>query len=175
MEKLILLEPSEAYLEQIESYLEEFEIANESLHGGCGLQSIKDVRSWLEYLVLFKRRETVPENRVLSSEYMCIRTTDNRLLGLINIRHELNEELLFEGGHIGYSIRPSERQKGYAHEQLRLALKICDDLAINPLLITCNKDNEASRKTILKAGGVKENEVIEDNGNIVERYWIKKK
>lgn len=172
MEKLLLIEPSLEYIHQIEDYLVEFNSQNESLHGGCGLQEIKNVPEWLTYLSRFKSKDTLPENRVISSEFMCIRENDNRLLGLINIRHELNEELLFEGGHIGYSIRPSERNKGYAHEQLRLALIICDDLRIQPILITCNQDNEASRKTILKAGGIKENEVTEDDGNIVERYWI---
>lgn len=174
MEKLVLIEPSEKYLLHISSYLKEFNEAKESLHGGCGLQEIDDVSEWLSYLKRFKNKDTLPLNRVISSEYLCVRENDDQLVGLINIRHELNEELLFEGGHIGYSIRPSERNKGYAHEQLRLALMICDRLNINPILITCNKDNEASRKTILKAGGIKENEVTEDNGNIVERYWIKR-
>jgi predicted acetyltransferase len=172
MEKLIFVEPSEKYMTHIASYLKEFDGDKESLHGGCGLQEIKDVSEWLNYLKRFKSKETLPENRVISSEYLCIRENDDQLLGLINIRHELNEELLFVSGHIGYSIRPSERNKGYAHEQLRLALMVCDSLKINPILITCNKDNEASRRTILKAGGIKENEVTEDNGNIVERYWI---
>jgi predicted acetyltransferase len=172
MEKLNLVEPSKDYIDQIQSYLNEFENELESLHGGCGLQEIKDVEAWLVYLERFKHEDTVPEGRVKSSEYMCVREKDNQVVGLINIRHVLNDDLLFVSGHVGYSIRPSERLKGYAHEQLRLALNICDHLGINPILITCNKDNEASRRTILKAHGIKENEVVEEDGNIVERYWI---
>lgn len=52
-----------------------------------------------------------------------MRKSDNRILGIINIRHALNDYLLTYGGHIGYSIRPSERQKGYGKIQLLLALK----------------------------------------------------
>ena len=172
MEKLNLVEPSKAYINQIQSYLSEFENQLESLHGGCGLQEIKDAEAWLVYLERFKHEDTVPEGRVISSEYMCVREKDQQVVGLINIRHKLNDDLLFVSGHVGYSIRPSERLKGYAHEQLRLALNVCDQLGINPILITCNKDNEASRRTILKAHGIKENEVVEEDRNIVERYWI---
>ena len=95
----------------------------------------------------------------------------NRLIGAVNIRHELNEDLLLYGGHIGDGVRPSERKKGYATEMIRLALIECKKLGINKVLITCDKDNIGSRKSIINNGGIKENEVMED-GEILERYWI---
>lgn len=95
----------------------------------------------------------------------------NRLLGAVNIRHYLNEKLLLTGGHIGDGIRPSERRKGYATEMIRLALIECKKLGINRVLMTCDKDNIGSRKSIINNGGVLENE-IEDNGEILQRYWI---
>lgn len=93
---------------------------------------------------------------------------------MIQIRHFLNEYLLQYGGHIGYSVRKSERNKGYAKEELRQALIYCKDiLHINRVLLTCNKDNFASQKTILSKGGKKENEVlIEEENCVIERYWI---
>ena len=89
----------------------------------------------------------------------------------MNIRHRLNESLLLDGGHIGDGVRPSERGKGIATEMIRLALDECRKLGINRVLMVCDKDNPASARTIIKNGGVLENEV-EAGGNVVQRYWI---
>ncbi|MBV7274292.1 GNAT family N-acetyltransferase [Clostridiaceae bacterium UIB06] len=87
------------------------------------------------------------------------------------MNHYLNDYLLNFGGHIEYGIRPSERKKGYASIMLAMALPIAKKLEINKVLITCDKRNLDSVKTIIKNGGVLENEVIED-GEIVQRYWV---
>lgn len=96
----------------------------------------------------------------------------NRLLGAVNIRHTLNEALLREGGHIGDGIRPSERRKGYATEMIRLALIECGKLGIRRVLMTCEKSNIGSAKSIVKNGGVLENEFVNSDGEIEQRYWI---
>ena len=67
---------------------------------------------------------------------------------------------------------PSERRKGYATEMLRLALKKCKALGIEKALVTCDKNNVASAGTILKNNGAHENEVSDDKGRIMQRYWI---
>ena len=90
---------------------------------------------------------------------------------MIDIRHRLNDYLLNFGGHIDYSVRKSERQKGYATEMLALALIECMKLNIKRVLITCDKDNIASAKTIINNGGILENEILEGSG-ITQRYWI---
>lgn len=96
---------------------------------------------------------------------------DKRIIGAINIRHDLNEYLFNFGGHIGYGIRPSERKKGYASLMLSMALPIAKELGINEVLITCDKNNIGSAKTIINNGGVLENEVSGD-GEITQRYWL---
>ena len=78
----------------------------------------------------------------------------NRILGAVDIRHRLNENLLYGGGHIGYGVRPSERRKGYATKMLSLALKVCETIEIPNVLITCSKNNIGSAKTIIKNGGI---------------------
>lgn len=95
----------------------------------------------------------------------------NNILGAIEIRHKLNDYLAFRGGHIGYGIRPSERNKGYASSMLSMTLQYCKSIGLTKVLITCLKNNIGSAKTIIKNGGILDSEDI-DNGEIFQRYWI---
>ena len=110
---------------------------------------------------------------VPDSVFFLLEEDTNRLLGAVNIRHYLTEGLLKEGGHIGVGIRPSERRKGYATEMIRLALIECKKLGIDKVLMTCDRENIGSAKSIQKNGGVLENEVASEGGRIVQRYWIR--
>ena len=95
---------------------------------------------------------------------------------MIDFRHPLSDFLLNFGGNIGYSVLPSERQKGYASEMLRLILPICHEFGENKVLLTCDKKNEASQKAIVKNGGMLEKEILDTVGlsesGIIQRYWI---
>ncbi|MBQ6146940.1 MAG: GNAT family N-acetyltransferase, partial [Clostridia bacterium] len=92
---------------------------------------------------------------------------------MLQIRHYFNEYLEKYSGHIGYSVRPSERRKGYATAMLRDALPYCRELGIRDVLISCLTDNEGSRRTILRNGGVYESTVLEpERDRYLERYWI---
>lgn len=95
----------------------------------------------------------------------------NNILGAIEIRHKLNDYLAFRGGHIGYGIRPSERNKGYASSMLSMTLQYCKSIGLTKVLITCLKNNIGSAKTIIKNGGILDSEDI-DNGEVFQRYWI---
>ena len=172
MNTLKLVKPSIAYSEQIWEYRSEFLERGDSLDGCAGLEKDKNVNEWLTKINKNNREETVSERLVPATTYLAIRKDDNRVVGMIDLRHRLNDSLLYSGGHIGYSVRPSERQKGYAKEMVRQALKECrDTLGISKVLITCDKENIASVKTILANGGRLENEILEGN-RITQRYWV---
>ena len=94
------------------------------------------------------------------------------IIGAVNIRHGLSEFLLYRGGHIGYGIRPSERGKGYATRLLRLALPETRKLGIANALVVCDETNLASARTIIRNGGVPDQDFVEENGNVIKRYWI---
>jgi predicted acetyltransferase len=92
---------------------------------------------------------------------------------MINIRHRLNEFLAREGGHIGYSVRPSERRKGYATRMLQMALQKCAEMGLEKVLIACDKENIGSAKVIMNNGGVLESEITDGSlAEVVQRYWI---
>lgn len=171
MDEIQLVQPNESYKEQILSYREEFLANKESMDGTANLIHFEAVEDWLIALQDNSCEETVREGLVPASTYLGIRTSDHKVVGMIDIRHRLNDHLLNFGGHIGYSVRKSERCKGYATKMLILALEECKKLHIDKVLITCDKDNLASSKTILRQGGVLENEVLEED-YIIQRYWI---
>ena len=115
----------------------------------------------------------VGANLIPNSVFFLLDEERDRLLGAVNIRHYLNEALLKGGGHIGDGIRPSERRKGYATEMIRLALIECRKLGIDRVLMTCEKNNIGSAKSILKNGGVLENDFVNSEGCVEQRYWIR--
>ncbi|MEJ7707835.1 MAG: GNAT family N-acetyltransferase [Nocardioidaceae bacterium] len=88
-------------------------------------------------------------------------------LGRLSIRHTLNQWLLDFGGHIGYAVRPSARGRGHATAMLGAALPCAHGLGIDPVLVTCDETNAASRRVIEVNGGV-----LEDQRGEKLRYWI---
>jgi len=92
---------------------------------------------------------------------------------MIQIRHYFNEYLEKYAGHIGYSVRPSERRKGYAKEMLKNVLPFCREIGLEKVLVVCIDGNIGSEKTILANGGVYESTVLEPNENRnLKRFWI---
>lgn len=144
---------------------------NELIINGSELfDKINSYEEWLEKVNNNSKIETVDPNWVLTDTFFAIREEDNKIIGIIDLRHTLNE-FLKDFGNSGYSVRPSERKKGYATAMIGLALNECKRLGINKVLICCDKDNIGSAKSIINNGGILENEV-EENGHIEQRYWI---
>lgn len=167
---LRLIFPGEAYKNQIMDYKEEFLTHGDSMDGTAGLRDAGTFEDWFAAWQDNRTEETVREGLVPATTFLAVEEED-RLVGMIDIRHRLNEHLLNFGGHIGYSVRKSQRRRGYATEMLALGLEKCRKLGLDRVLVTCYKDNAASARTIRKNGGVLENEVQED-GETVQRYWI---
>ena len=170
--RLKLVFPTEEYKDQVEDFLQEHFDNNEfELHGDGELDTIKDFDKWLEK-VRNDVKDTAEKHRVPATLFLAVRKSDNRMVGIIQIRHKLNEKLLKDCGHIGDGVRPSERQKGYATEMIKLALEECEKLGIRRVLMTCYKENIGSRKSIQNNGGILENEIIDEDGKTIQRYWI---
>ena len=143
----------------------------DSFDGCSGLNEVDTYEEWLDFRGREERKGWVP-----SHTWLTVRRSDGRVVGIVNFRAPLTEFLLQFGGNIGYCVRPSERRKGYAKEQLRLTLEKCRALGEEKVLVTCDKGNAGSERTILANGGVLENEVADTAGlgqaGIIRRYWI---
>lgn len=168
-----LIKLTKQYEKQLGEMIEEWKLDQEVNHTDTSPWAIfkNDYRDFDYYLDNLECQNP-QKGWVRDSVFFLLDVDRDRLLGAVNIRHELNEHLLKCGGHIGDGIRPSERRKGYATEMIRLALLECKKLGIKRVLICCNKDNIGSKKSIINNGGVLENEVLDDNGVIMQRYWI---
>lgn len=171
-DELELVIPTKEHKKQVEEYLQEFlDNGENEIAGDGGLDRIKDFDEWLEKIQNDLVINTTDKNKVNATMYLTIRKSDRRIVGNLQIRHFLNEKLLNYAGHIGDSIRPSERRKGYATEQIRLALEKCREMGIDNVLMDCDKNNIGSAKAIKNNGGILENEVYVEN-ELVQRYWI---
>ena len=171
MDKIILVKPDLSYADEIIKYKEESLAESPIINGSAGLDRFSSIEIWFEELKKRSCEDTVPKGLVPSSTYLGVREKDNYIVGMIDIRHYLNEYLTQVGGHIGYGIRKTERNKGYAKQMLKLALEKCKELKIKKVLITCDEDNIASEKVILSANAKLE-DIRNVDGENKKRFWI---
>ena len=171
MEKIILVKPDLSYADEIIKYKEESLAESPIINGSAGLDRFSSIEIWFEELKKRSCEDTVPKGLVPSSTYLAVREKDNYIVGMIDIRHYLNEYLTQVGGNIGYGVRKTERNKGYAKQMLKLALEKCKDLKIKKVLITCDEDNISSEKVILSANAKLE-DIRNVDGENKKRFWI---
>ena len=177
-DSIFLTEANEQFADEIQMFKGEVLQAdkdNDDQFAGCmGLENCDTAKEWIDICNLRKSAETceLTGTEVPSTTYFAIRKKDNRLVGVIDLRHHINHPILGTwGGHCGDSVRPSERGKGYATEMLRQNVLNADKIGIERMLVVCDEDNIASEKTILANSGLFE-KIIEVDGCRMKRFWI---
>ena len=168
-----LVEASKMYEKQAMAYRQEFiDYGEKEINGSSGFIGYDNYDDWLEKITAQKEIKCSLTDTPATTYFM-LRKDDNKIIGSIQLRHHLTEELLKDGGNIGYGICPSERGRGYGTKQLSLALDKAKTLGLDKVMISCSKDNRVSAYVAIRNGGILAGEGFdEDEGKITEIYWI---
>ena len=173
-----LVFPNMIYKEKAIQFINEFCEYNSDINGSGALDVYLEkstYEEWINKVLTDIDVANIPYPRVPALTYFYVREDDDKIVGMINIRLALNDFLKKEGGHIGYCIRPTERQKHYATNMLNDALKVCDILRINEVILSCDKSNIASANVIKNCKGVLEAEFYSETfKEVIQKYVIKR-
>ncbi len=152
-EEIRLIKPTlELEKEALEYRQEHFDFGEQVINGSELFDKIASYDEWLAKVVANASAETVDPNWVLTDTFFAVRVSDNKIVGIADLRYQLND-FLKDFGNSGYSVRPSERKKGYATEILRQICLVAKEHGLKQLQLSVEKDNAASIKTIEKNGG----------------------
>ena len=133
--------------------------------------ALQDFPAYLRRIECGRRGEDLPEGWVPAAEFWL--EERDRILGCVRIRLELTSDLVHEGGHVGYDIRPSERRRGYGTALLRLALIEARSLGLDRIRVTCDDDNIASVQVIERNGGILAGRAVSKrSGKAIRQYWF---
>lgn len=174
MEQFRLIKPTLEYENQAIEYIKEHYEYKSEINGVGGLNRyLENYEEWLQKLE-DSRNLTATEEKVPTETFFLIRVNDNKIIGMIDIRLALNEKLRKFAGHIGYSIRPTERRKGYNKINLYLALQECKKNGLKRVMLACDKHNVASAKSIQTFDAELEREFYDDEMYhcMQQHYWI---
>ncbi len=170
---LTLIPAEDVPSSQIMQFRKEFLDAGEhAINGSRGLHNYEKYEDWLHLV----QECSKPNNKLIGVEtttYFASRKADNKLVGCIELRHTLNQALEEIGGHVGYSVLPTERRKGYATLMLEMIIDKSKELGIDKLLLTCDIDNVGSNKTVVGCGGILAGgNPFSYKGEQIYKYWI---
>lgn len=170
---LVFKLPEMKHYDSVKSYIEEFKRVGDKVNGSGGLKNIDEYEAWLD-TTKNCREGVLDEGWVASHTFFSIDKSDGEVVGMVNIRHYLNDYFIENGyGHIGYSIRPSKRRKGYAKEQFTLALQFSKSIGNDEVEVSCIEKNIGSKKTIESQNAKLIKKSIDDDGNDHLLYIVK--
>lgn len=160
---IVLVRPTLELKEGALAYRREhFQHGEQIIYGSELLDKTESYEEWLSSVTRNTDPKTVNSNWVVTDTFFAIRKRDNKIIGIIDLRHTLND-FLKDLGNCGYSVRPSERKKGYATEMLYQLLQVAKQAGMKELHISVEKTNTASIKVIQKNGGVYERSFAFEN------------
>jgi len=183
MNDLELQLPTKEHKVAAENFKNEFFNHQETVIYGSALLDQMEYEQWLIHNTNNRQENTVTSNWVPATTFFAVRKNDQKIIGMIDIRHNLKNDFLAQyGGHIGLSVRPSERKKGYGTEMLKMGIDYAKGLGIEKLMLGCFSDNLPSIKTIEKCGGILTETKLYSGGQLlkipdtqekfVNIYWI---
>ncbi len=177
MDKFYFEIPSMERKNDIIDYINEFVTYKSNINGTGSLNKILKGYTFeqaLERCLNMENEDYAKQmNRCQSKTFLLIRESDNRIVGTINVRWNLTDAMKQFGGNIGYSIRPTERRKGYNKINLYLGLIEAQKLGLDKVMLDCDVNNIGSDKTMQALGGIlTKTEVDPSDGILTNVYWI---
>ncbi len=177
MEKFYLEKPSIERKAEIIEYINEFVKYKSDINGTGSLDKILDgypFEQVLERCLNIENEEYAQKiGRCPGKTFLLIRANDNRIVGTINLRWNLSELMLQFGGHIGYSIRPTERRKGYNKINLYLVMIEARKVGLDKVMLACDVNNAGSDRTLKALGGkLERTEIDPSDGMLTNVYWF---
>ena len=167
LQNIFLIEPTKEWKTEFLAMAQEFQVAGDERYKSA----IENFSVYFEQLASYAQGVNLKPDRVPENEFWLV--NNDKIVARSKLRHRLTPALEHEGGHIGYNVRPSERQKGYGTLVLKLTLEKAKDLGLDKVLLTCDTDNIASAKIIEKNGGKLTGQTISNkNSKQISRYWI---
>ena len=168
----LLVGCGEAVPENLENLLRELGPGDNRFWGTAFGRGECDLPSFLQECHDSENGKNIPADKVPQSTYWLV-DAGRLAVGIVRVRHRLNERLFQYGGHIGYYVRPSERGKGYGKLALRLGLEKLRRLGVDRALLTVNPSNSHSIRVVLTNGGVQDGRGVDSiSGEVVNRYWV---
>ena len=170
MDEPYLVEPCQDDAEAIDELCRSWRAFGGRMNPGLLRRYDGDFDEWLELLLAWKEGVGIGDE-VPQTLYL-LKDGSGTILGAASLRHYLNHTHIVDGGHVGYGICPEYRGRGHGTLLLRLSLRRLSAMGVERVLVTCDSDNEASRRVILANGGVLENHALDEDGIPIDRFWI---
>lgn len=171
---LLFAEPSMDFADEIVAYRKEMLEAGSSFDGCFSMKKHEDVKDFIEHCKGWSNpSREADEHGAWGNVILVIRKSDHKMVGCMQVHNVLTDRMKKYTGHVGYSVRPSERRKGYATKMLAKACDFLSSFGFDEISVSCLPDNEASRKVILANGGEYIETVFLEEDNVhLERYRI---
>lgn len=173
-EKIKLVIPSNDYIRKIKGFKKDLsKHGYKEIHGGRDLMFQEDIGKWIEDSQDYSVGQNLPEGRLKATTFLVVRLKDNAVIGVVSLRHELNDYLYNYAGNISYTIAPCGSKNNYASLMLEQLVQKARILEMSRLLITCVEGNKKAEEAILRNKGEFINEVFDPtNAKLIKRYWI---
>ncbi|NLG27982.1 MAG: GNAT family N-acetyltransferase [Chloroflexi bacterium] len=171
MAELTLELPAETHREAYLAMMDEWLAFGGRLNPGMLRNNGASYEDWLSRVRAARDARTCPAGRVPQTLYLAF-NDQGELVGAVSLRPQPDEATMRDAGHVAYGVRPSQRRKGYATQMLALAVERLRALGVARVWVTCAADNEASIGTVLRNGGVLEDEITSSGGEVRKRFCI---
>ncbi len=174
-DELLFIEPTMNFADEVTAYRQEMIDAHSSFDGCFSMKRMPDPQEYIDYCIGWANPSRVAdEHGAWGNVLLVVRKSDMKMVGCMQVHNVLTQRMKDFTGHVGYSVRPSERGKGYAKKMLTKALDFLTSFGFKEINVSCLPENAASKKTIISNGGEYVETVFLDGDNVyLEKYRIK--